>query len=286
MAKVAILTDSTGFTNQEVSRNLPIFYIPLHVIWGEETFLDNETITNDEFYEKLKTSKVNPTTSQPSPARFREIYTGLIDQGYDILSIHIASKLSGTIDSAIQARNMLPGANIEIVDSYTTSLALGFQTLAAARLALQGATLKECKIEAERARESTGLFFVLNTLEYLHRGGRIGGGAAFMGTLLNLKPILEVKNGRVEAVERVRTAAKARTRMVELFSERVGESRCPIRIAALYADTRSDAENLMDQSRQHFGVSDVAETILARVTPVLGVHSGPGALGIAYMAGM
>ncbi len=286
MAKVAILTDSTGFTNQEVSRNLPIFYVPLHVIWGEETFLDNETITNDEFYQKLKISKVSPSTSQPSPAAFRDKYTQLIDQGYDILSIHIASKLSGTIDSAIQARNMLPGANIEIVDSYTTSLALGFQTLAAARLAAQGATLKECKIEAERSREQTGIFFVLNTLEYLHRGGRIGGGAAFMGTLLNLKPILEVKNGRIEAVERVRTATKARERMVELFYERVGESRCPIRIATLYADARIDAENLMDQARQRFGVSDVAETILGRVTPVLGVHTGPGALGIAYMCGM
>ena len=286
MAKVAILTDSTGFTNPEVSRNLPIFYIPLHIIWGEETFLDNETITNDAFYEKLKVSKINPSTSQPSPAAFRDMYTNLIDQGYDILSIHIASKLSGTIDSAIQARNMLPGANIEIVDSFTTSLALGFQTLAAARLSLQGATLKECKIEAERARDNTGILFVLNTLEYLHRGGRIGGGAAFMGTLLNLKPILEVKNGRVEAVERVRTATKARERMVELFYERTDKSRCPIRLATLYADTPIEAQNLLDQARQRFGVSDVTETILGRVTPVLGVHTGPGALGIAYMTGM
>lgn len=286
MAKVAILTDSTGFTNPEVSRNLPIFYIPLHIIWGEETFLDNETITNDAFYEKLKVSKINPSTSQPSPAAFRDMYTNLIDQGYDILSIHIASKLSGTINSAIQARNMLPGANIEIVNSFTTSLALGFQTLAAARLSLQGATLKECKIEAERARDNTGILFVLNTLEYLHRGGRIGGGAAFMGTLLNLKPILEVKNGRVEAVERVRTATKARERMVELFYERTDKSRCPIRLATLYADTPIEAQNLLDQARQRFGVSDVTETILGRVTPVLGVHTGPGALGIAYMTGM
>lgn len=286
MAKVAILTDSTGFTNSEISRNLPIFYIPLHIIWGEETFRDNVDITNDEFYEKLKTSKIHPSTSQPSPAAFRDMYTKLIDQGYDVLSMHISSKLSGTIDSAIQARNMLPGAAIEIVDSETTSLELGFQTLAAARLAMQGATLNECKIEAERSRENTGILFVVNTLEYLHRGGRIGGAAAFMGTLLNLKPILEVREGRVEAVERVRTAAKARERMVELFYERVDKSRCPVRIAILYADTPKEGEALLEQARQRFGVSDVAETILARVTPVLGVHTGPGALGIAYMSGM
>jgi len=286
MAKVAILTDSTGFIAQEITRNLPIFYIPLHIIWGEETYLDNVNITNDEFYEKLKSSKITPSTSQPSPAAFHDLYTSLIDQGYDILSIHIASKLSGTIDSAIQARNMLPGAQIEIVDSFTTSLAMGFQTLAAARLAVQGATLKECKIEAERAREHTGLLFVLNTLEYLHRGGRIGGAQAFMGTLLNLKPILEVRNGRVEAVERVRTAAKARERMVELFFERVDQARCPIRIATLHADTPDVSLSLLENARQRFGVSDVAETIQGIVCPVLGVHSGPGALGIAYMTGM
>lgn len=286
MSKVAILTDSTGTIDASITQKLPIFYIPLHVIWGNETFLDNETITNQQFYEKLKTAKVMPSTSQPSPAAFFEKYTSLIDQGYDILSLHIASKLSGTIDSAIQASNMLPGANIEIVDSSSTSLAMGFQALAAARLAAQGATLKECKVEAEQAREHTGVLFVVNTLEFLHRGGRIGGGAAFMGTLLNLKPILEVKNGRIEAVERVRTAAKARERMIELFYERIDKTRCPVRIATLYADTPSEAQDLLDRARSRFGVSDVAETFIGTVSPVLGVHAGPGALGIAYMTGM
>ena len=210
----------------------------------------------------------------------------LIDEGYDILSLHIASKFSGTVDSAIQARNLLPGSNIEIVDSETTSLAMGFQVLAGARLATQGATLKECKVEAERAREHTGIYFVLNTLEFLHRGGRIGGAAAFMGTLLNLKPILEIRHGRIEAVERVRTAAKARERMIELFVQRVEASRCPIRIATLYTDNPDEADELIERARARFGISDVAETIKGQVGPVLGVHAGPGALGLAFMAGM
>jgi DegV family protein with EDD domain len=286
MAKVAIVTDSTGFISQDVTRNLPIFYIPLHVIWGDETFLDNETITPDQFYTKLKTSRNLPSTSQPSPAAFRDLFQRLIDEGYDILSLHIASKLSGTLDSAIQARNLLPGSHIEIVDSQTTSLAMGFQVLAAARLATQGATLKECRIEAEQAQEHSGILFVLNTLEFLHRGGRIGGAAAFFGTVLNLKPILEIRDGRVEAIERVRTASKAREKMIELFVQRVEKSRCPIRIATLYADTPTEAVSLLETARQRFGVSDVAETILGQVGPVLGVHAGPGALGIAYMAGM
>lgn len=286
MANVAIVTDSTAFVSPEVTRSLPIHYVPLHVIWGERTYLDNVDITPDEFYVKLKESKTLPSTSQPSPAAFREIYQKLIAQGYEVLSLHISSKLSGTLDSAIQARNLLPNEPIEIVDSETTSLAMGFQMLAAARLAAQGATLKECKSEAERAREHTGIYFVLNTLEFLHRGGRIGGGAAFMGTLLNLKPILEVRNGRVEAVERVRTSAKARDRMIDLFCKRVDSARCPVRIATLHADTTDDALELMEKARQRFGVSDVAETMLGNISPVLGVHTGPGALGIAFMAGM
>lgn len=286
MGKVAVITDSTGFIPTDVTRNLPIFYIPLHIIWGSENFLDLVTITSDEFYQRLKTSKELPTTSQPSPAAFRDKYTQLLDQGYDILSIHISSKLSGTLDSAIQAKNFLPGAHIEIVDSGTTSMHLGFQVLAAARLAAQGATLQECKATAERAREHSGVYFVLNTLEYLHRGGRIGGAAALVGTVLTLKPILELRGGRVEPVERIRTAAKARDRMIELFQKRVETERRPVRIATLYSDTPELAQELLDKARQKLGVSEVSETIIGTVPPVLGVYAGPGALGIAFMMGM
>jgi len=286
MAKVAVVTDSTGFIQPEFTRGLPIFYIPLHVIWGDETYLDNVDLTPDQFYAKLKVSKILPSTSQPSPAAFRDLYIKLIDEGYDILSVHIASKLSGTVDSAIQARNLLPGSHIEIVDSETTSLAMGFQVLAGARLAAQGATLKECKVEAERARDNTGVYFVLDTLEFLHRGGRIGGAQAFMGTLLNLKPILEIRHGRVEAVERVRTSTKARERMIDLFYNRVEQFRCPVRIATLYTSDATQATELLEKARARFGLTDVGEAIQGQVGPVLGVHAGPGALGLAFMAGM
>jgi DegV family protein with EDD domain len=121
MSKVAIVTDSTATMNPEVTRNLPIFYVPLQVIWGEQTYLDNITITAEEFYVRLKGSKITPSTSQPSPAAFRDLYARLIDEGYEILSLHISARLSGTIDSAIQARDMLPGSKIEIVDSESTS---------------------------------------------------------------------------------------------------------------------------------------------------------------------
>ena len=283
MAKVAVVTDSTGVMPAEVTRNLPIHFIPLHVIWGDKTYLDTVNITPDEFYEKLKVEKAIASTSQPSPAAFRDVYTSLIDQGYDVLSIHISARLSGTLDSAIQARNMLPGAKIEIVDSETTSLAMGFHVLTAARLAAQGASLQECKAAAERARSTSGLYFVLNTLEFLRRGGRIGGAAAFLGTMLNLKPILEVRGGRIEAVERVRTSAKARDRMIELFESRLVDTRGSIHVATLYADVPEDGAALLENARQHVGSLNIAETIIGRVTPVLGAHTGPGALGIAWM---
>ena len=200
MSKVAIVTDSTANLPPEIIRNLPIHVVPLHVIWGEQEYLDQVEMTSDQFYARLRTDKVLPTTSQPSPKEFKDLYVRLLEEGYDILTITISSKLSGTMDSAIQAKAMLPGPRIEVFDSQTTSLAMGFQVLAAARLANQGATLKECNTSVAQARDKSGVFFVLKTLEFLARGGRLGGASAFVGTMLNLKPILELRNGQVEPV--------------------------------------------------------------------------------------
>ena len=207
-------------------------------------------------------------------------------QGYDILTITIASKLSGTMDSAIQARKTLPGARIELIDSNSTSLAQGFQVLAAARLASQGATLAECKATAEKSIHKTGVYFVLKTLEFLARGGRIGGASAFVGTLLNLKPILEIRDGRVEAIEKVRTSNKAVDRLLDIFVSHVSRDQCPVRIAVLHTDTPDEAEELLVRARNRFGLTDVSEAFIGRVSPVVGVHAGPGALGIAFMTGM
>jgi len=287
MAKVAIVTDSTTNLPIEVTRNLPIFTVPLHVIWGEKSYLDQVDMSADEFYARLKSDKVMPTTSQPSPQAFKDVYVRLLEEGYDILTITIASKLSGTMDSAIQAKATLPGPRIELVDSQSVSLALGFLVLTAARIADQGATLKDCKIIAEQARNKIGVLFVLKTLEFLARGGRIGGAAAFVGTLLNLKPILEIRDGRVEAVERVRTSARAIDRLLNIFEQRVRLDTCPpLRLAVIHSDTPEEAQELMERARLRFGVSDVSEAFIGRVGPVIGVHAGPGALGIAYMTGM
>lgn len=285
MTKVAIVTDSTTALPSALVRGLPVHTVPLQVIWGEETYRDGVDIHPTEFYERLKIAKIMPSTSQPSPAAFIKVYSQLLEEGYDILSIHISSKISGTCDSAIQAKASFPGRSIEVVDSLSTSMAMGFQVLTAARAATHGATLKECIHLAEQARDNSGILFAVSTLEFLHRGGRIGGAAAFLGTVLNLKPILELRDGRIEAVERVRTMAKAVDRLIELFENSLG-NRTPIRIAALHANEHAAANLLLERARAHFGISDVSDAVVAEVSPVIGTHAGPGALGLGFLAGM
>lgn len=285
MAKVAVVTDSTASIPDSLIKNYPIHTIPLQIIWGEETFLDRVTLQPDEFYRRLPHAKVMPTTSQPTPAAFTEIYGRLLEQGYDILSIHIANKLSGTLDSASQARQNFPSSRIELVDSESTAMAMGYQVLTAARAAAQGATLKECLALAEKAANNIGVLFAVSTLEFLRRGGRIGGAAAFLGTALNLKPILELRSGRIEAVERVRTMGKALDRLLDLFEEHIGPRR-PIHIASLHANAPAEAQTLLERARQRFEEGDVCETVLAEISPVLGTHTGPGTVGLVFMAGL
>jgi len=285
MSKVAIVTDSTAYIPSSLMNGHNISVVPLQVVWGGKTYLDGVEIQPSQFYEQLKTAKVMPTTSQPTPAAFEAIYKNLLASGYDIFSIHISSKLSGTLDSATQAKAAFPGAKIELFDSEATSMALGFQLLAVARAIEQGATLQECKAVAEKALSLTGVLFAVSTLEFLHRGGRIGGAAAFLGTALNLKPILELREGKIEAVERVRTMGKAIDRLLDLLEERTGK-RTPVRLAALHANAPQEANQLLESARERFNISDVREAVITEVSPVIGVHAGPGTVGIAFIAGM
>ncbi len=286
MSKVAVVTDSTAGIPNDRLKGLPVKIAPLQVIWDNQTFLDNVDITPAQFYERLKNSPTMPTTSQTTPAAFESIYQSLLDEGYDVLSIHISGKLSGTMDSAIQAKAALKTNRIEIVDSETTGMSLGFAALNIAKAAVQGASLAECKALAEQSRNHVGVYFLVSTLEFLHRGGRIGGAAAFLGTVLNLKPILTVSGGRIEAVERVRTMNKAIDRLLDLVEAEVTKRHTPIRLSALHANSPKEAEELLGRARQRFGVSEVEDAVVADVSPVLGTHTGPGALGFAYMAGL
>ncbi len=287
MSKVAIVTDSTACFPKELIKGYPMFVAPLQVIWGEESFQDGIDIQPAEFYTRLASSKTMPTTSQTTPGYFAELYKSLLDQGYDILSVHISSRLSGTLDSATQAREMMKNgkSRISLVDTFGAGMAMGFPALVAARAAMQGATLEECRILAENAVKRSGVFVVVPTLEYLHRGGRIGGAAAFVGSMLNLKPIIKLIDGRLEPVDKVRTFGKAIERMTDLFLKDV-DGHTPVRIAIHHANCPQEAGLLLERVRARFSVNDVSEAFLADVSPVIGTHVGPGTLGIAYLAGM
>lgn len=286
MSKVMVVTDSTSNIPLQLLNGNPVKFVPLQVIWGHTIYNDGVDIQPDEFYRRLGKDPVNPSTSQATPEEFKKVYASLIDQGYDILSLHISSKLSGTLDSAFQAKRAFPGANITIVDSLSTSMALGFQVLAASRMAEMGATLDECRVVAEKAVKHTGIYFTVSTLEYLRRGGRIGSAAAFMGTVLNLKPILQVKDGVVEAVEKVRTLNKAIDRILDLVEKEVGHSSGPIRLAAIQAGAMQEGQALLDKALKRFSSTLLTDAVVSGISSVIGIHTGPGALGLAYMVGM
>lgn len=284
MKKVAIVTDSTASLPEQYVKSYPIHVLPLQIIWGNEVLLDGIDIKPTEFYQRLKTAKIMPTTSQVTPAAFIDLYGRLLDEGYDILSAHISAQLSGTQDSAIQAKAHYPGATIEIVDTQMTAMALGFQVMSVARAAAIGANIEECKTLLLNSIPNTGAIFTVSTLEFLHRGGRIGGASAFLGTALNLRPILELKDGKVSAIERVRTTSKAIDRLLDLLVERV-DKRTPVRIAGIHANALEEIQVMIERVRERFSVNDVAEIVISEVSPVIGTHTGPGTVAFAYMAG-
>lgn len=282
MSKVAIVTDSSPNIPEHLIKENHIHVVPLNVIWGEESYYDGVEITNAEFYTRLETDKVMPSTSQPSVAEFEVLFRSLYQDGYEILGSFLSEDLSGTISSATQAKKMLPEATIEIVNSKSLAMAHGFQVLAAAKAANNGSSLAECKRIAEDARSRSGVIFVLDTLEFLHRGGRVGGAKRFVGTLLNVKPVLTVEDGLIVPLDSVRTQKKALEAIVSLIEEKT-KGHKNIHLASLHANNPETAQFILDEAAER--ISPV-ENVFAELSPVLGTHAGPGAVGLAYLVDM
>lgn len=281
--KVAIVTDSTAYLPEECIKQHNISVTPLSVIWGEQVYLDGVDIRPAEFYERLPKSKTLPTTSQVTPAVMMSTFKSLLEQDYDVLGIFVSSKISGTFQSAVQAREMISGAErkLALVDSLSTTMAMGWPVLTAARAAQAGAPLRECEKIAQQACANSGVLFVVETLEFLRRGGRIGGAQALLGTALNIKPILEMRDGRIESVEKIRTKQKAIQRMIELIAERI-KGRTPVRIAVTHANSEADAFGLLEAARKQF---DPIEMLISPLSPVIGTHAGPGTVALNFMCG-
>lgn len=281
MGNVKIITDSTVYLPENYKKEYSIDEIPLHVIWGERNYRDNIDITPEQFYERLSIEKTMPTTSQPSPQEFAELYQKYLDDGMEILSIHISSDLSGTVESAQKAKELLNTDKIAVVDSRFTSMGTGFQAIAAAKRSRAGGSMQECVQAAESLRKNTHIYFVVSTLEFLRRGGRIGGAAAFLGSALQLKPILFIDDGKIEAFEKVRTLTKALQRNVEIFQEKIGDHR-PVYLGFAQATAPESTAILKEEIFSRFPKDHFCEVVEAGLSPVIGVHAGPGAVALCF----
>ncbi len=271
---VRVVTDSTADLSKDQARALGISVVPLTVQFGEEVYRDGVDLESAEFFSKLATTKVMPTTAAPAPGLFEETYRQLIREGADgILSIQLSSKLSATYSSAVQGAEPLKDQSvpIEVVDSRSVSGGIAIPVMAAARAAREGKSLAECKTIAEDMLARMNIYAVLDTLEFLQRGGRIGRASLLLGTLLNFKPLLTVKDGEVLPLEKPRTRSKAHERIAQLL-EKLG----PMEIVGIAQSDEEIGQQLTTAIRavytgpiEHF-----------RLGPVVGTHTGPGTAAV------
>jgi DegV family protein with EDD domain len=280
--QVAIVTDSTAYLPSAILEKYSIEVIPLVLIWDGETYQDGIDITPVEFYTRLASSDSLPSTSQPSVEAFKESFQTLLDQGKDVAAILISSGISGTVNSAFQAKTALNTDRIEIVDSRTAGMATGLQVVAAARTAAAGGTLQEVTEVAKQAQLKTDVVFAVDTLEFLHKGGRIGGAKRFLGSMLNIKPILEMKDGEIDAADQVRTQKRALDRLMEIIEQRSADA-SPLHMAVMHSNVPDQAQALLERIQTRFEPEDL---YLAELSPVIGTHVGPGTLAITCLHGM
>jgi len=280
MAKrnVAVATDSVANIPQELVEEYDIKVIPQRLNWEGITYQDGVDITTSEFYARLATAKEIPTTSQPSAWEFKEFFEEIAEEYDNILCITISDHLSGTLDSAQGAQKMLSEIPIEVVDSRSASMGQGFITLAAARATTEGKGLAEAAEIARQLIPLTHAVFVVDTLEFLHRGGRIGGARRLVGSVLSIKPLLHLVDGKIEPLASVRTKRKALQRALEIIEADI-IGRGPLHAAVIYASNSGEAEQFRDEVQERL---QPAELYMTELTPVIGTHTGPGLVGLAY----
>ncbi|NQU29971.1 MAG: DegV family protein [Anaerolineae bacterium] len=277
-AKITIVTDSSSYIPESATKGLDIAVIPLWLIWGEDNLQDGVDIQPAEFYRRLKESNTLPTSSQPSAMEFENFYKEVSENSDQIVSVLVSSKISGTIASARAAVNELPELSIPIVDSLNSSMGLGFAVLAAARAAAEGKSVEGVVAAAEAMKSKIQFIFIVDTLEYLHKGGRISGGKRLMGTALKIKPILQFEDGEIRPLSQARTKSKAIECVYEIIQERLGGKKI-VEAAVADIDNADEADAVADQLRDQFGVTNI---LRADVSPVVGTHVGPGTIGIAF----
>jgi len=277
MTKIAIVTDSTAYLPADFVEKHNIHVVPLRIHWNGSTLLDGIDINPSQFYDRLEKSETIPTTSQPSAGDFLELFKKLSANYDSIIAIFISSGISGTVQSAEIALKTFSEIPVEIVDSHSTSVGLGMIVNSVAQAVSKGKTLPEIKLIADGIVKQLKIFFVVDTLEYLHKGGRIGGASRFLGTALSIKPILYFdENGKLDGLERVRTKRKALTRLIELTIENTGDKQAAIGL--VHANAQKETEQFRNEVQGYFPGNQID---IYELSPVIGTHVGPGTIGIA-----
>jgi len=272
---VKIVTDSTADLPRQLVQELGITVVPVYLRFGEKAYRDGVDISHDEFYQKLERSSVHPTTSQPTPADFANVYDRLSKETDEIVSIQVTSKLSGTYSSALQGREMAgAGCRIEVVDSLSVSMGLGLIVVAAARAAKAGEVLERVTEEIKQAIPSIRLLGVFDTLKYLLLGGRIGKAKALLGSALNVKPLIVMRDGELVPAGLARTRSKGIERLFDMVKNALSIQE----LAIVHSTTPDEASSLKERVASIFAREQVH---IARLGPGLGVHAGPGTLILA-----
>ena len=274
---VKVVTDSCSDLPPGVAKELGISIVPLNVYFGDESFKDGVDISAEEFYERLIKGPTLPKTTAPAPGAFVETYDELASDADGIISIHISKKLSGTYDSALLAKQQLSKKIlVEVIDSLTVSTAEGLLVIKAAQAAREGASLSEIMNSIKTTVPRTHLLFLLDTLEYLHKGGRLGKAQALLGSMLNIKPLLHIHDGEVHPLERVRSRQKAVSRLIELTKQYT-----PLEeMALLYTTDPSELDTL---EKDLANLAPRSKALRARIGPTIGTYGGPQAVAVALI---
>jgi len=277
MRKVAIVTDSSATLPEDLVQELDIHVVPLLLTFDDQTFRDGVDITPGEVYRWLRANKHIPTTSAPSAGDFLRVYAAAGRKASGIVSIHLPIWLSATYNTAVVASRLVGGVQIRVLNCHTAAMGQGFVVLEAARAAAAGADLDMVVARATKVAPKMNLLVAVGTLEYLYRGGRIGGAAALLGAMLQIKPILYLGDGQVDVFAKPRTKSRAVRIILQRMAE-LADSR-PLHVAILHADVPDEAEDLRQKVADQL---NCAELYVTEFTPVMGAHVGPGLLGVVF----
>lgn len=280
MPKVHIVTDSGSDLPQDIKDKYGIGVVPLSIQFGDVFYQDGVELKSEEFYQRLANTSDLPSTCQPSPADFVKCYEEISQPGDHIISVHLSSKVSGTYQSAVLASTMVEDREIHVLDTQSASIGIGLVAVAIAEAIEQGASVAEAIAEGERVISELQLYFVVDTLEYLKRNGRIGAASAMVGSLLNIKPILTLEDGVVTPYDKVRGKNKALKKTYDLLSEFVKENpERKIRVGLTHSNCLAEAKLISDKLQEELAIDNV---MIEYIGPTIGVHVGPGTVALLW----